>query len=38
VPQRGDRAVVERFAKQDVVADAFDGRRPPIFPQSGAAP
>jgi signal transduction histidine kinase len=30
--------VVERFAKQDVVADALDGKRPPIFPQSGAAP
>jgi signal transduction histidine kinase len=30
--------VVERLAEQKLVADASDGRRPAIFPQSGAAP
>lgn len=29
--------MVERFVEENVIADAFDGRRPPIFPQSGAA-
>ncbi|MFI6076988.1 MacS family sensor histidine kinase [Actinoplanes sp. NPDC051343] len=30
--------MVERFVEENVVADAFDGRRRAIFPQSGAAP
>ncbi len=38
MPQRGDRAVVERFVQQKFVADASDVRRRLIFPQSGAAP
>jgi signal transduction histidine kinase len=37
VPQRGNRAVVERFAEQNLVADASDRRGRQIFPQGGAA-